>query len=495
MLNFKNIINFASQAHNSFIDMITFFISIALLIGGYFLYGKLVERIFGIQTDRQTPAYAHTDGVDYVPMSWGRIFLIQFLNIAGLGPIFGAIMGAVYGPAAFLWIVLGSIFGGAVHDYFSGMLSVRNKGMSLPEIIGKYMGVGFKQFMRVFTVLLMILVGAVFVAGPAKLLANMTPDYLNFTVWCVVIFIYYILATLLPIDKIIGKIYPIFGFAMLFMAVGIGVSIIWNWAPIPEVTFANLHNMNPDPAKFPIFPMLFISIACGAISGFHATQSPLMARCLQNEREGRRVFYGAMIAEAIVALIWAAAAMSFFGSVGGLQEFLKENGSNAAVVVDKIAHTCLGTFGGLLAIIGVIAAPITSGDTAFRSARLIVADFINYSQKEINHRIIVATPLFIAALILLQVNFDIIWRYFAWSNQTLATATLWTITVYLAKEKKFYWLTLLPTLFMTMVISTYIVIAPEMMDLSTNIGYPVGAVCTIVAWAIFVWWQIKTNKH
>jgi carbon starvation protein CstA len=473
--------------------MVTFFISILLLIGGYFLYGKLVERIFGIQAGRTTPAYEHTDGVDYVPMSWGRIFLIQFLNIAGLGPIFGAVMGAVYGPAAFLWIVLGSILGGAVHDYFSGMLSVRNRGLSLPEIVGKYMGAGFKQFMRIFTVLLMVLVGAVFVAGPAKLLADMTPDYLGFTVWCVIIFIYYILATLLPVDKIIGRIYPVFGFAMLFMAAGIGAALVWNGAPIPEAIPASLHNMNPDPVKFPILPMLFISIACGAISGFHATQSPLMARCLKNEREGRRVFYGAMIAEAIVALIWAAAAMSFFGSAGGLQEFLKANGNNAAVVVSRIAHTWLGAVGGLLAIIGVIAAPVTSGDTAFRSARLIVSDFINYSQKEMNHRIVVAVPLFIAALALLQVNFDVIWRYFAWSNQTLAAATLWTITVYLAREKKFYWLTLLPALFMTLVISTYIIVAPEMLNLPVNIGYPVGAACTVAAWAMFVRWQIKAN--
>ena len=473
--------------------MFTFFISILLLVGGYFIYGKIVERVFDVQPGRKTPAYENTDGVDYIPMSWWRIFLIQFLNIAGLGPIFGAVMGAVYGPVAFFWIVFGSIFGGAVHDYFSGMLSVRNKGMSLPEIIGKYMGTGFKQVMRVFTLLLMVLVGTVFVAGPAKLLTNLTPNYIGFTVWCIIIFIYYILATLLPIDKIIGKIYPVFGFAMLFMAVGIGGALIWNGAPVPEAIPANLYNMNPQPEAFPILPMLFISIACGALSGFHATQSPLMARCLKNEREGRRVFYGAMIAEAVVALIWAAAAMSFFGSVGGLHEFLAANGNNAAVVVDKIAHSWLGVFGGLLAIIGVIAAPITSGDTAFRSARLIVADFINYSQKEFSHRIIVATPLFVTALILLQVNFDIIWRYFAWSNQTLAVATLWTITIYLAGKKKCYWITLIPALIMTMVISTYLVVAPELLHLSTAIGYPVGVACMVTTWGIFIRWKKKTS--
>jgi carbon starvation protein CstA len=473
--------------------MITFFVSIGLLIAGYFLYGRLVERIFVIQPGRKTPAYTHTDGVDYVPMSWQRIFLIQFLNIAGLGPIFGAIMGAVYGQAAFLWIVFGTVFGGAVHDYLSGMLSIRNGGISLPEIAGKYMGNGFRQFMRMFTVLLMVLVGAVFVAGPAKLLANMTDGYIGIMLWSIIIFLYYICATLLPIDKLIGKIYPFFGFAMLFMALGIAASMIYTGVTMPEMSFSNLRNMHPDAGKYPLFPMLFISIACGAISGFHATQSPLMARCLKNERQGRRVFYGAMVAEGIVALIWAAAAISFFGSVGGLQEFLRENGNNAAVVVDKIAHSWLGRIGGLLAIIGVIAAPITSGDTAFRSARLIVADFINCSQKSVKNRIIVSMPLFVVALGILQINFDVIWRYFAWSNQTLATATLWTVTVYLAKANKFYWITLLPALFMTMVISTYIMVAPEGLGLSQNLGYIIGTACTLISLLLFVRWLFQNT--
>ena len=474
--------------------MVTFFLSIVLLISGYFLYGKLVERIFGMQPDRPTPAYEFTDGVDYVPMSWWRVFLIHIINIAGIGPIFGAIMGAMYGPAAFLWIVFGSIFGGAVHDYFSGMLSVRNKGMSIPEIVGKYMGVSFKQFMRAFTLILLVLVGTVFVAAPAQLLANLTPDYLDFKLWGIIIFVYYIIATLLPIDKIIGKLYPVFGFVMLFMAVSIGIVMIWNGAPIPEAVPANLHNMHHNSETFPIFPMLFISIACGAISGFHATQSPLMARCLKNEREGRRVFYGAMIAEAVIALIWAAAAMSFFDSTGGLQEFLKANDNNAAVVVDKIAYTWLGAWGGLLAIIGVIIAPISSGDTAFRATRLIIADFINSNQKKLWRRIIIATPLFVVAFVLLQINFDIIWRYFAWANQTLAMITLWTATIYLAHKRKFYWIALIPALVMTMVTSTYIVVAPEMLQLPVNYGYPIGAVCTIAAWVVFMWWNQFISK-
>jgi len=474
--------------------MISFFIAIAVLIGGYFIYGSVVERIFGVDEKRETPAYSCQDNIDYIPMSWGRIFLIQFLNIAGLGPIFGAIMGAVYGPAAFLWIVFGTILGGAVHDYFSGMMSLRNKGTSLPELTGKYLGKAFKQFMRVFTLVLMVLVGAVFIAGPAGLLAKLTPSVLDFTFWSIVIFIYYLLATLLPIDKLIGKIYPIFGFALLFMAVGIMGAIIYNWAPVPEVIPSNLHNMHPFADKFPIFPMMFVSIACGAISGFHATQSPLMARCLKNEKQGRRVFYGAMVAEGMVALIWAAAAMSFFGSVGGLQAFLAENGNNAAVVVDKIAHSWLGKIGGLLAILGVIAAPITTGDTAFRSARLIVADIFNYNQKPIKNRFLIYIPLFIIGFILLQINFDVLWRYFAWFNQMLATVTLWVITVYLSEKKKFFWITLFPAIFMTMVVSSYILVSPEGLQLPLNIGYIIGGICTLSVTAYFYFRKTKKDN-
>ncbi|MDU1890766.1 MAG: carbon starvation protein A [Dysgonomonas sp.] len=475
--------------------MITFFIAIAILVGGYFIYGAFVEKIFRIDKNRETPAYTYKDNVDYVPMGWGRIFLIQFLNIAGLGPIFGAVMGAVYGPSAFLWIVFGTIFGGAVHDFLSGMISLRNKGISLPELAGKYMGSGFKQFMRVFTLFLMVLVGAVFIAGPAGLLAKLTPTTLDFTFWSIVIFIYYVLATLLPIDKVIGKIYPLFGGALLFMAVGIAFSIIYYGAPVPDITIDNLHNMHLDAENYPIFPMLFISIACGAISGFHATQSPMMARCLKSEKQGRRIFYGAMVAEGLVALIWAAAAMSFFCSVGGLQTFLAENGNNAAVVVDTIAHSWLGKIGGLLAIIGVIVAPITSGDTAFRSARLIVSDFIKYNQKPLKNRLMISVPLFIIGFILLQINFDVLWRYFAWANQMLATATLWTITVYLIREKKFFWITFLPAMFMTMVVSTYILIAPEGFRQPIYIGYIFGGICTLLATILLLRWKYKFENN
>lgn len=465
--------------------MISFLVSIVVLVLGYVFYGKLVGRIFGADTKRPTPAVANPDGVDYVELPWWKAFLIQFLNIAGLGPIFGAIMGVMFGEAAFLWIVLGTIFAGGVHDYLSGMISLRRNGASLPEIVGMELGNGVKQFMRVFSLLLMILVGAVFVSGPAGLLAGLTPESLDMTFWAVVIFLYYVLATLLPIDKLIGKIYPIFGFALLFMAVGIFMAMLVNKAPIAEFTegFANQH-----PEHLPVFPIMFVSIACGAISGFHATQSPLMARCLQNERYGRRVFYGSMVAEGIVALIWAAAASSFWGSVQGLQEFvagLAPTENKAAVVVDVISKEWLGTFGGILALIGVIAAPITSGDTALRSARLIAADFLKLDQRTMKKRLLISVPIFILTFVVLQINFDVLWRYFAWCNQTLAMFTLWAVTVYLARRRKVYWVSLLPALFMTAVSVCYILIAPEGFGLSGAISYPIGIVACLATGVLF----------
>jgi carbon starvation protein CstA len=472
--------------------MISFFISIAVLIIGYFLYGSLAERIFGVEKDRPTPAIANPDGVDFVPLATWRVFLIQFLNIAGLGPIFGAVMGTMFGSASFLWIVLGTIFAGGVHDYLSGMMSIRANGASLPEIVGGQLGDSVKYFMRAFSLVLMILVGAVFVSGPASLLANLTPDVINVTWWAAIVFAYYILATLLPIDKLIGKIYPVFGFALLFMAVGILAAMIVNNAPIPEFTdgFTNLH-----PQKLPIFPMMFVSIACGAISGFHATQSPLMARCIQNEKLGRRIFYGSMVAEGIVALIWAAAAASFFGSVEGLQHFvanLAPTANKPAVVVDLISKQWLGTVGGVLALLGVIAAPLTSGDTALRSARLIVADFLNFDQKPMKKRLIISIPIFLLTFLILQVNFDILWRYFAWFNQTLAVFTLWAITVYLAKKKKAYWISLVPAAFMTVVSVSYILIAPEGFHLSANISYIGGILVSLSACVLFF---VKNNAR
>lgn len=438
--------------------MISFTIALAMLIIGYFTYGKLTEKVFGANSSRPTPVHTMADGVDYVELPPWKIFLIQFLNIAGLGPIFGAIMGVMYGPAAFFWIVFGSIFAGAVHDYLSGMLSVRSGGASLPEIVGAELGSRIKQVMRVFALLLMVLVGAVFVYNPADLLAMLIPDHLDRTFWIVMIFAYFMLATLLPIDKLIGKLYPLFGFALLFMAVGILVMLYVHWDQTPEF-WEGFYNHKPDPQANPIFPMMFVSIACGAISGFHATQSPMMARCLQNEKYGRPIFYGAMITEGIVALIWAAAAISFTHGYEGLQKFL--DGGSPALLVDRLSRDWLGMVGGVLAVLGVIAAPITSGDTALRSARLIAADFLKFSQKTIWKRLAVSVPIFICCFVIMLLPYDALWRYFAWCNQMLSVFTLWAVTVWLAKNGKQYWIAILPALFMTVVTMTYIVFAPE----------------------------------
>lgn len=465
--------------------MITFLVCLTVLVIGYFVYGKYVERVFQPDYNRKTPAIELEDGVDYIPMPTWKILMIQFLNIAGLGPIFGAIMGAKFGPASYIWIVFGSIFAGAVHDYFSGVLSLRNNGASLPELIGKYLGNGAKQTMRVFTILLMVLVGAVFVSGPSGLLAKLTPESLDATFWAIVVFIYYILATLLPVDKIIGKIYPVFAIAILFMALGMLVMLIVKSPVLPEITsLSSLKNISPD--NNPIFPMMFVSIACGAISGFHATQSPMMARCLKTEKHARPVFYGAMIIEGIVALIWAAVASAFFYENG-----MAEN--NAAVIVDSVTKEWLGIAGAFLALLGVIFAPITSGDTAFRSARLIVADILKIDQKKISKRLLISIPLFVASFLILQINFDILWRYFAWCNQTLAVFTLWAITIYLTKHKSNYLITLIPALFMTMVCVSYIFIAPEGLSLNPTISYIVGGVATIISLILYIIWNKNSN--
>jgi len=470
--------------------MISFIIALVVLVAGYFLYGKYVSRVFGIKTDKQTPAISNPDGIDYVPMPWWKLFLIQFLNIAGLGPIFGAVMGVMFGPSAFLWIVFGTIFAGAVHDFISGMISIRQNGASLTELVGSQLGKGVKNVLLVFSILLLILVGAVFVSGPADLLHGLI-SAVSKTWWIAIVFLYYVSATLLPIDKIIGKIYPVFGFVLLFMAVGILFAIFWNHAPIPEI-WGGLGSMHHK--GYPIFPMMFVSIACGAISGFHATQSPLAARCVENEKYGKRIFYGAMVVEGIVALIWAAAASSFYGGIDQLQNFTASlpKGSNAAaIVVNNISHGWLGAFGGFVAILGVIAAPITSGDTALRSARLIIADFTNLNQKPIKNRLIISLPIFAITFVLLLVNFDILWRYFAWSNQTLSVFTLWACTVYLYKEKKNYFITLLPALFMTSVSASYLLYSPDCM---INLNYWASIIISLVVSVSFLGIFIYTNK-
>ncbi|MDR1739086.1 MAG: carbon starvation protein A [Candidatus Symbiothrix sp.] len=470
--------------------MISFVLSLCLLIAGYFIYGRLTEKIFGIDIQRRMPAFEQQDGIDFLPMKTWKVFMIQFLNIAGLGPIFGAIMGAKFGISSYLWIVFGSIFAGAVHDYLAGMMSLRMGGASLPEIHGKYLGNGVKQFMRGFMVVLMILVGVVFVIGPAGLLANLTPDYLNTSVWIGIIIIYYFLATMLPIDKIIGKIYPFFGICILFMAVGVMVCLFLHHPVLPEL-WDGLGNRHPQAASNPVFPMMFVSIACGAISGFHATQSPLMARCLTNERYGRPVFFGAMIIEGVVALIWAAAASYFFYDTEN-GKALFETGTNAAIIVNDIARSWMGQLGAVLVVLGVIFAPISTGDTAFRSARLIIADGLHVSQKPVLKRLWIALPLFAVALVVLffslydKNGFETIWRYFAWTNQTLAVFTLWAITVYLRQQRKPYLLTLIPAAFMTMVCSTFVFVQKDgFLGLDATVSYLLGGGITLIVVVLF----------
>ena len=464
--------------------MITFIIALLVLVGGYFLYGSYVERVFGPDKIRKTPALTMADGVDFIPLPTWKIFMIQFLNIAGLGPIFGAIMGAKFGTASYLWIVLGTIFAGAVHDYLSGMLSIRHDGESLPEIIGRYLGLPTKQLMRGFTVVLMILVGAVFVAGPAGLLAKLTPEYMDVTFWIIVVFVYYMLATLLPVDKIIGKIYPLFAIALLFMAVGILVMLLWNHPALPEIT-DGLHNTHP--AGLPIFPIMFVSIACGAISGFHATQSPLMARCMKSEKQGHFVFYGAMVAEGVIALIWAAAGCSIYKITGGLSTGLNDilaNGQSSAIY-----DVCIKTMGGVgvaLAMIGVIVCPITSGDTAFRSARLVLADWFKVDQNKMQKRLMLCVPLLAVGAFVGHLDYAIVWRYFSWTNQTLAMIVLWTASMYLFREKKNYWITAVPATFMSAVSMTYFFCAEECLGLSTKVAYPVGIILAAAFLGIFI---------
>ena len=485
--------------------MVTFSVSLLALVLGYFLYGRFVERIFS-PDDRVTPAVAKADGLDYIVLPNWKIFMIQFLNIAGTGPIFGAIMGAKFGPAAYLWIVFGCIFAGAVHDYMSGMLSMRHEGSSLPELIGDYLGKTTKEVMLVFTVLLLIMVGTVFVYSPAEILHTMGGDTL---MWVVVIFFYYFIATMLPIDKIIGKVYPLFAFSLLFMAGALMVWLFIHWPTVPEL-WTHFYNMGAaaDPDKWTdnIFPALFITIACGAISGFHATQSPLMARCVKSEKMGRPIFYGAMITEGIVALIWATVASWFFYSepTPGYELIEASNKgfyTSAPAVVNLICKDWLGLTGAVLAMLGVVAAPITSGDTAFRSCRLIVAEWLKKDQRPIPNRLMICLPLFAISIALLiwQIGnpngFNTIWQYFGWSNQALSVFTLWTITVYLVRQKKNYWITLIPALFMTSVCATFFFISKQMLGLPETIAYSLGAVCFVAACVWFNIWLRREKKR
>ena len=482
--------------------MITFFISFVALVLGYLLYGKFVSKVFA-PDDRKTPAVVINDGIDYVPMPNWKIFMIQFLNIAGTGPIFGAIMGAKFGPAAYLWIILGCIFAGATHDFFSGMLSMRNNGADLPALIGKYLGKTSRNVMLVFCVVLLIMVGTVFVYSPAEILGHLSGGSL---LWIIVIFAYYVVATMLPIDKIIGKIYPIFSFSLLFMAVALIVMLLIKMPVLPEL-WDGLGNMakEQDPSFTDnIFPCLFITIACGAISGFHATQSPLMARCLKSEKMGRPIFYGSMITEGLVALVWATVAMWFFydSPTPGYEQLAAAKGfhTSAPMVVTTVCQDWLGMLGGVLAILGVVAAPITSGDTAFRSARLIVASALKLNQKPKMNRLYVCLPIFVVSIALLAWQssnpdgFNVIWQYFGWSNQTLSVFTLWAITVYLVRKNKPYVITLLPALFMTGVCSTYLFISKQAFGLQEDLAYYLGILTVIIAMVWFVVWIRKYGE-
>ena len=482
--------------------MITFFISFVALVLGYLLYGKFVSKVFA-PDDRKTPAVVINDGIDYVPMPNWKIFMIQFLNIAGTGPIFGAIMGAKFGPAAYLWIILGCIFAGATHDFFSGMLSMRNNGADLPALIGKYLGKTPRNVMLVFCVVLLIMVGTVFVYSPAEILGHLSGGSL---LWIIVIFAYYVVATMLPIDKIIGKIYPIFSFSLLFMAVALIVMLLIKMPVLPEL-WDGLGNMakEQDPSFTDnIFPCLFITIACGAISGFHATQSPLMARCLKSEKMGRPIFYGSMITEGLVALVWATVAMWFFydSPTPGYEQLAAAKGfhTSAPMVVTTVCQDWLGMLGGVLAILGVVAAPITSGDTAFRSARLIVASALKLNQKPKMNRLYVCLPIFVVSIALLAWQssnpdgFNVIWQYFGWSNQTLSVFTLWAITVYLVRKNKPYVIILLPALFMTGVCSTYLFISKQAFGLQEDLAYYLGILTVIIAMVWFVVWIRKYGE-
>jgi len=505
--------------------MVTFFISVALLICGFVFYSKFIEKIFRIDPESATPALTKTDGVDFVPLKPWKMFLIQFLNIAGLGPIFGSIMGIFFGPSAFLWIVFGTIFAGGLHDYMCGMMSIKMNGISTPDVIGTELGRTVKFVMRIFSVVLLVLLTASFLDGASVLLQNTVAlpslPFINSAkpvFWLAIILIYFVLATILPIDKVIGKVYPVFGAILLFMGLGIMIiMVIFHSGDMPEIT-DGLQNMHPQ--HLPLFPMMFVTIACGAISGFHATQSPLMSRCMTNEKQGRMIFYGAMVAEGILALIWAAAASTFFADpekglygIDGLIAFAAEHtGENVpALIVNKLCRSWLGVVGGILAVSGVIFAPITSGDTAMRSARLIVADAFSLNQKAISSRLLIAIPLFACVVALLFVNFDSVWRYFSWSNQALATFALWAGSVFLydrenngrkkRDEQRYrygYLITLIPAIFMTMVSISYILIAPEGLDFASlgisTLAYIIAGIVCVCFLILFFEKGVRKNR-
>ena len=465
--------------------MITFLIAIALLVIAYYTYGKFVEKTFGIKEERKTPAYANQDGVDYVPMHKQKNALIQLLNIAGTGPIFGPIIGALFGPVAFLWIVLGSIFAGGVHDYLTGMISIRNRGAHIPELAGKFLGKIAKHLVNFFALLLLLLVGTVFVTTPASLLHVLIDGKIALIVIILLIFVYYLLSTILPIDKIIGRVYPFLGAILLIGTLGVGLALLFSDYSIPELTLTNMH-----PENTPILPILFLTITCGALSGFHATQSPLISRTTKNEKEGRYIFYGMMIAEGVIAMIWAAAAMSLFDGQT-LQGLINEG--TASLVVNEVSMTLLGAVGGTIAVLGAVVLPITSGDTAFRAARNIIADYLNINQVKLAKRLAIAIPLFVVSYWLTTIDFNILWRYFSFANQGTAALALWIGTMYLFVKKKNYYIALIPALFITDMVITYILYDSNLgFGLSYSASHTGGIIATILIAVLFFW---KGNKN
>lgn len=465
--------------------MITFLTCIVILIVGYFTYGKFVEKVFVPKDERPTPAYVNSDGVDYVPMSTSKNSLIQLLNIAGTGPVFGPIAGALYGPVAFIWIVVGCIFAGAVHDYLTGMISIRNKGAHLPELAAKFLGKAMKHVVNIFALLLLLLVGTVFVSSPAMLINNLMDGKVALSIIVGIIFLYYILATLLPVDKIIGRLYPYFGALLVISALGIGIGMIVKGSPIPELTFANMH-----PKSLPIFPLIFFTITCGALSGFHATQTPIISRTTKRENQGRKIFYGMMIAEGIIAMIWAAAAMSLFDGYGGLGEMIAAGGP--AAVVSKASVLMLGSIGGTLAVLGVIVLPITSGDTAFRAARMIIADYFKFGQAKLVSRLWIAVPLFAMSYALTKIDFNILWRYFSWANGVTAVIALWVGAMYLFLARKNHWIATVPAAFMTSMVFSYIIYEPNM-GFGQGVAFSnvAGVICSSIITAIFFGTALK----
>lgn len=488
--------------------MVTFFIALALLIGGYFVYSRVSEKVFAID-NRKTPAIANPDGVDITPLPKWKAFLIELLNIAGTGPIFGAISGALFGPIVFIWIVFGCILGGAVHDYFSGMISSRNNGQSIVHLAGKYTGKAIEIIMRVASIALLILVTAVFVVSPSTLLDSLTGGHVKAWIWLIIILIYYFVSTIFPIDKIIGKIYPVFGVILIIMAVAVifGVMFQQNNYPMLEI-IGNLKDFSKENGSLPWWPFMMTTVACGAVSGFHATQSPMIAKCIKSEKEGRQIFYGAMVAEGIIALIWAAAAMAYFrvDKADGWEALNTLGGSSNSV--NEIARGVLGPVGTVLAIVGVVICPITSGDTALRSCRLIAGEWFKLDQTKIKNRLILTIPLFATVIgislwnFLSPANFNILWRWFAWSNQALAAVSLWVATGYLYDTKKSRFISLftaIPALFMTAVVLTYILAEPNLAlgrFIPYNIALIVGLSLTLIALGFYIFKLItKKNDH